>query len=756
MNRRFALWLALVAAFTLAAAARYQPGWLQTDILALAGDSDAAPAVAAAQRKLNGQLQGSVLWMLVGPAAEAETLAHATEMLAQQLRAAAAITRLEYRWAEAERYQREWALLFPMRQQLLTGADRNLLAETPEALVRRQLAALYGPEGAGIDLERDPFATFRHYFAAGPQLATQVFGEIPVQQRGEHAFTLLQSTATPVALGGKVRTPLLQLREELQRWAEARNLTLLSVGAPLHTEYAAAGAQREIRLIGGLSIAAICLLSLLIFRSMRPLLLSVFAIAAGIASGTAAVIALLGQMHILAFVFGTTVTGLAIDYAFHFICNRMRPGPARDRDVLPGLLLGLVSSCLAFFALALTPFPLLRQMGVFVGAGLIGAWLTVVLLFPSLLKLRQRRLHIAERLPPTKPSRYLAALAVLLLVGAAALPRIEFGDDLRLFYTPPEFLAEDETQLNDLLPSRPESAYFLVQGNDWRQLLEREWQLMGELQSAREEGALADFQALSLRFPPERIQRADWELMRDFYGSAPVQGFYTQLGYSATEAQQLVAALRQPFKAVTLPEWLAVAGGQYADLWLGCNAGGCASIVRLYGLQQTASLPSSLEGVTLVDPPRAIAAVMSQQRDLLLKLLPLVLLVVTVVIALRTGARRALSIIGLPLAAVVATLALAVLSGAAINLFHVAALLLVFGIGVDYAVFSHMSGRDERSHTLLAIGMAGITTLLGFGLLALSATPAIADFGLTLAVGTTLTLVLATLFFARAVEGGNR
>ncbi|WP_250460483.1 MMPL family transporter [Microbulbifer litoralis] len=753
---RFAVWFAVAAAYALAAAVRYQSGWLQTDILTLAGDAERSPVAAAAQQKLNRQLQGSVLWMLVSAQGDGDTLAAATQALAEKLRVSAAITGLEYRWADSTRFENEWTLLFPLRQQLLAGRDRKLLEEQPQQLVERQLAALYGPESAGLDLQRDPFAIFRHYFSSGPQLDAQLYGEIPVQQNGEQLFTLVQSTAAPVALGGRIRTPLLQLRSELQSWARERKLTLLTVGAPLHTEYAAAGAQREIRLIGGLSIAAICVLSLLVFRSLRPLMLSVFAIGCGIGGGIAAVIALLGQMHILAFVFGTTVTGLAIDYAFHFVCNRMRPVHGRDRDILPGLLLGLVSSCLAFFALALTPFPLLQQMGVFVGAGLIAAWLTVVLLFPTLLKLRRRPLALVECLPRLRPSRYFIALALLLVFGATMLPRIEFGDDLQLFYTPPQFLAADEDRLNRLLPSRPESAYFLVRGEDWQQLLAREWILARALRAKRDSGALDDFQALSQRFPPQRVQRADWQLLHDFYGSASVEGFYTRLGYSAEEARALLADLRRPFRQLTLPEWLEVAGRQYSDLWLGCDKGGCASIVRLYGLHQSPLLNESIDGVQLVDPPRAIAAVMSQQRDLLLRLLPLVLVVVSVVVALRTGARRALAIVGLPLAALVGTLGIVVLGGAAINLFHVAALLLVFGIGVDYAVFSQLSGPGERSHTLLAIAMAGVTTLLGFGLLALSATPAIADFGLALAVGTILTLSLATLFFAQAVEGDNR
>ncbi|MBB3062855.1 MMPL family transporter [Microbulbifer rhizosphaerae] len=756
MKRRLAIWFTLAAAFALAAALRYQPGWLQTDILALAGEGAGAPAVAAAQEKLNRKLQRSLLWMLVAPRGEAAALAGATETLAQKLAASAAIESVEYRWAQSERYQSEWTLLFPLRQQLLAPGDRALLRESPDQLVQRQLAAIYGPKSGGLDLQRDPFELFRHYFTAGPALSSELHGDIPVQRSGERQFTLIRATAGATELRGRIETPLLALREEMGLWAEAQGLELLAVGAPLHTEYAAAGAQREIRLIGGLSIAAICLLSLLVFRSARPLLLSIFAIGCGIASGTAAVLALLGQMHILAFVFGTTVTGLAIDYAFHFICNRLRGDPGRDGDILPGLLLGLLSSCLAFFALALTPFPLLRQMGLFVGFGLIGAWLTVVLLFPALLRLKPRPLVLAQHLALGKERWYGLCLSALLLLAALALPRLEFADDLELFYRPPEFLAGEEARLNRLLPSRAESSYFLVRGKNWQQLLQREWRLAESLREQQHAGELQYFEALSEKFPPPEVQRENWALMRSFYASATVEGFYTQLGYSETEAEQLIAELQRPFRALTLEEWLAVAGNNYRDLWLGCNGDGCASIVRLYGLDGALEEVPAIEGVTLVDPPREIAAVMSQQRDLLLQLLPLVLLIAFAVIALRTGPRRALAIIGLPLAALAGTMTALILSGSGISLFHVAALLLIFGIGVDYAVFSHMSDGGEKSYTLLAIAMAGVTTLLGFGLLALSGTPAIADFGLTLALGTSLTLLLAVLFFIGAEPGYSR
>ena len=82
------------------------------------------------------------------------------------------------------------------------------------------------------------------------------------------------------------------------------------------------------------------------------------------------------------------------------------------------------------------------------------------------------------------------------------------------------------------------------------------------------------------------------------------------------------------------------------------------------------------------------------------------------------------------------------------------ALSLVFGIGVDYGLFfAHCAaetGQDaaadeRRLATLLAILLANLTTQLGFGLLALSHTQAIASFGLVLSVGVLVSFLLQAL-----------
>jgi predicted exporter len=70
----------------------------------------------------------------------------------------------------------------------------------------------------------------------------------------------------------------------------------------------------------------------------------------------------------------------------------------------------------------------------------------------------------------------------------------------------------------------------------------------------------------------------------------------------------------------------------------------------------------------------------------------------------------------------------------------------MLGVGVDYGIFLHEQ-KDDTDHTAwLAVGLSALSTLLSFGLLGLSNTPALQAFGLTMLVGTASVWMLAPCF----------
>jgi predicted exporter len=85
------------------------------------------------------------------------------------------------------------------------------------------------------------------------------------------------------------------------------------------------------------------------------------------------------------------------------------------------------------------------------------------------------------------------------------------------------------------------------------------------------------------------------------------------------------------------------------------------------------------------------------------------------------------------------------LSGESLSLFHVATLLLVIGLGLDYALFFNRpeDRGEERRRTVFGLLVCSTTTILVFGVLAFSKIPVLHAIGLTAACGSLCCLLFA-------------
>ena len=72
-----------------------------------------------------------------------------------------------------------------------------------------------------------------------------------------------------------------------------------------------------------------------------------------------------------------------------------------------------------------------------------------------------------------------------------------------------------------------------------------------------------------------------------------------------------------------------------------------------------------------------------------------------------------------------------------LSMFHLVALLLVVGVGLDYGLFFNRITGDgsEFEQTVRALAVCAISTTLVFGLLSLSQTPVLHAIGSTVTVG---------------------
>jgi predicted exporter len=415
------------------------------------------------------------------------------------------------------------------------------------------------------------------------------------------------------------------------------------------------------------------------------------------------------------------------------------------RSLLPGLLLALVTSVLAYIALGLAPFPGLRQMAVFSAAGLVGAFLTAVCWFPLLDRQPPRESAFArvirdslQRWPLWRgwPRRRAAwgVIAIVSLATVAGLWQVRASDDLRSWQGSPPELLQAQLSVSRLLGTPSVAQFYLVRGASAQEVLEREEALKQRLDGLVARTALAGYAAVSDWVPSIRRQQADARL---------TQRVETQVlaGVNAALGERLQRAA--PASGHLTPEaWLAhPASAAGRALWLGHGEGGYMTVVMLHGLHDAALLPQlqdlaqDLPGVRWVNRAGDISSLLARYRWAMTALLLAGHLLVFAALwaRFRSAAWRA----WLP-TALASVLAVAVQGwlGEPFQLSNILALLLLLGIGVDYGIF--LLEHDGDGAAWLAVVLGAASTWLAFGLLALSSTPALHAFGLTLMLGIAL------------------
>lgn len=746
-------WLVVVLALGLQQALFWRQPAIDTDVMALLPGNGADARLAAANQRLADAVTGDVVVLLAGDD-WSRTQAAAKAFLGSIARGRA----LQATGSDdATALAGAIAFYAPHRQGLLTHEQRAWLRQaTPDAIADMAMARLMSPVSAGMGRwQDDPLGLWPAWWQAKAGQGMQARdGLLSVRDGDGHDWALLRFHSAQPAFRLDGDAPLrLALDQATAAATEAAggDLELLHGGVPLHAEAAASRAAFEVNTIGLGSLLAVVLLVWLAFRSSRPIVLVALSLLVGLAAGVAVTTWLFGKIHLLTLVFGASLAGVAEDYGIHyFACRQGHPlVPPRTlmRQLLPALALALLTSVLAYLTLGIAPFPGLRQMAVFAATGLGATFLTAALWFPWLDAGTPRHSRFAARIagslarwPRWRPS--VAGIVALLLASlfiAGGLHRLRVNDDLRSLQASPPVLLDNEIAIGKLLGLPSPAQYFLVEGESAQAVLRNEERLTDALQPLVAAGRLHGWRAVSDWLPSLQRQQADRALVAPAETlarsrAAALLGEPMPAAPAATTSQLRVDdGLRQPLAAPLRPLWLGKVDGRHA------------SVVMLQGLTP-ANLPvvaaaaRGLDGVRWIDRTAAFSALLGHYRVQMGWLLVAGYVAVGLALLWRFGRVGWRALLPTALAALLSLAALGWM-GEPLQLFGVLAQLLLLGIGVDYGIFL-LEHRDDGA-SWLAVCLGAASTLLAFGLLALSATPALHGFGLMLLLGIGLVWLLS-------------
>lgn len=509
-----------------------------------------------------------------------------------------------------------------------------------------------------------------------------------------------------------------------------------------------------------------------VYRSPAVVLLCAVPALTGLLIAVATVDAVFGGIHAITLGFGATLLGEAVDYP-SYLLTQMRSGesaPVALSRLAPTLAIAVLTTATASAALLLTDFPGLAQLGLLTMVGVLGAGVVTAWILPHWVPSNWRAVPVPSPAKPwiiALPYAARLALAVALVGGLLALAFAKpwWDDDLANMNPLPTSLKQRDRELRAALGA-PEVRYsLLVDGGTREEALERVENLRPALEQAVASRSLGGFELVSSFLPPEATQRRRLAALPD-----PVR-----LRENFVEAARDLPIRLQAFE----PFFVAVGEARTGKLLDASGLAGTALGLKLDGLLRrdgarwVAVVP--LSGVDNADEVRALVQrarvpavefidLQAISREMIgafrvnaLRAFAGGALLIFAVLAVGSRGVRPAARVAFPVAVgVVATAAALVALGQPLTVFHLVALMLVAGIGTNYALFLARGAAAAEPHREIArsLGVVAGTTLCAFGTLATSQTQVLRAIGLTITLGVVLTLAISVLLIARRPSPG--
>jgi len=530
----------------------------------------------------------------------------------------------------------------------------------------------------------------------------------------------------------------------------------------------------HLAVVGGIVMGGLLLLA---FASPRALVIAFLPVATGVVVGTASVSLVFGSVHGLTLGFGSTLIGETVDYAIYYLIQARGAAVAgtgwqRWRDLnWPTVRLGLLTSVCGFAALVFSGFPGLAQLGVFSIAGLVSAALATRYVLPMLapdgatgMGMRRYMAQLAGALVRGLPRlRWpLAALGVaalgLVLWQGGHLWRADLG---AMSPVPKAAQQMDEMLRNDIGASDG-GVLVVAYGDDEQAALRNTEAAAARLDALVDSGELVGYETVTRVLPSAQTQAAR-------IASLPTSDVLRANLAEATKGMPLPASRLEPFvqeveaaRKLQPVQRADLAGGPLGSvlntLMYQRPGGGWGTLVVLhpgtkFDQKRLETALAGLPDVQVVDVGRELAGLYQRylHEAFVQVLLGALAVVVLLGIYLRSW-RRLLAVCQPLLFAVVLTLGGMAVLQAALGILHLVGLLLIVAVGSNYALFFDQlrtTGQADED-TLASLMLANLTTVVSFGLIAISDIPALSSIGRVVAPGALLALLLSAAF-ARSV-----
>lgn len=634
----------------------------------------------------------------------------------------------------------------------------NLLSnQTRKYLINKQYdkveenayEALYNPVIPPVgSIEDDPFLLLTDFVMNLNKNSQAPSNFTPIQLNDKYYSLIMLDVDKELALSPTVLNKEVKKLVDLQKEFSKNGTKVYLTGAPIHSYFASSHSIFEINLICILSTLFVIGLVFWYFGSLFPLIPIGLSIGLGIYAGYCMTALVFKNIHILTFVFSTTLIGVCVDYSLHYFValKEGKTGTEVIKDIFKSLTVSLITTVSAFLILLFADFILLRQISIFTITGLVTVYGIVVLWYPLLEKigldykpantnslearqnssllgresergvelnkynmnsLLSRIFNTHETVHASKHLCIFVSLSLFIIILLILRP-IHFDDNIKNMYTPPKTLLKAEKLFTEIAGTNGDTSIFVVKGNNLEDLLQKEEEIADMLNGT-------EYQALSKYVPSEKRQKSNQTLRKELY-RAKLNDFAIFL--PTQKRSQLIS---QNYGNNFLS-----ASNDFEFMKKNFLIDKNTSIMVVSGYNG-----EKIDGVRIINFQKDISAQIKHCRrvclGLLIPIFGLLYLLLTKIYDKKSG----LKILLPSICAVALVFGILGLFGCPINLFHLLAIFLIIGFGLDYSVFRFTNPEKAGDSVFLSC----ITTVFSFALLAFAGFKLISSLGTVLALG---------------------
>ena len=555
-------------------------------------------------------------------------------------------------------------------------------------------------------------------------------------------------------------------------WAQADAVTELVPGlsfyysgVPFHSYESSSSAQREISIISFVTVLMILAFFLYIFRSPLPVIFSILDVGTSIAIAAGAALLFFREIHIITFVFGTTLIGIGVDFSIHFFIhwkgnNAFKDGVEIRSRLFKTITVCFVSTEICFSVFLFAPFLILKQFAVFSMAGILSAYLTFYCIYPFLKMPPEEKRKVSfltgrffQGIKNISVPFFLKAGIAAILAASGLLILffhplgMKIENNISSLYTMSNFMMESEKRSGKVLDYGSHFWYFIVSGSSLEETLEHEESLVLRLEEEVRRGNLGSVLGTTVFVPSIKTQEKTYGAMRALLPLAEAQFDY--LGFPSDFTEAFYREF-EGGKIFCLPENAPPLAG-LSNLWIGETGGNFYSCVMPLNAGDEGifrSIADEFEFAHFISKAKDIGRDLDTLTRTMLLFFLAAYAVIFVIVCFLYPWKDSVKICAVPFFLVICTWAAMAVNMIPMGFFSAAALILVFGLGLDYTFYMVQRKRSD-SLTLLAVILSFLTTLLSFGALAFSSFRPVHIFGFTVFAGLSAAFIFAMLLQGR-------